>query len=247
MENNSLWAILGPIISAVVGAVLGAIVQWWRTRTRPQYLVCEEKARTSLEVIEEAREETEIRYGGSKVARLSLEKLRLFNQGPEVLKGADFTVRLNPEVKIVGIPPCKILPEGEGEIVSPWQEQPPNQNEKNFRVDYLNPFKPYKQEVLIELICDGEITEVDVFGGGPGWSVKFWSLEEKKRTRGNIGSIVFAFAVIGIVGVFGVAFLKELIFPWTYLLLYVFSGLALVSIPIHFSLEWMYRRHGISL
>lgn len=249
MENNSLWAILGPIISAVVGAGLGAILHWYFTRKRPQYLVCEEKARTSLEVIEEAKEETEIRYGGSKIGRLSLVKLRLFNQGTEVLKGADFTVRLNPEVKIVGIPPCKILPEGEGEIVFPWQEQPPNQNEKKFHVHYLNPFKLYEQEVIIDLICDGKITEVGVFGGGPGWSVKFWSLEEKKRIGEKISSIVLAFTLIGSGGILAGLVLRDRIYPWVLVpAMLGFLFLFVVSMVIGPLLEWTYRRrYRISL
>lgn len=261
MENNSLWAILGSIVSAVIGAVLGAIFQWYRTRVRPQYLICEEIARTSLEVIEEAREETEIRYGGTRVDRLSLEKLRLFNHGAKVLKGADFTVRLNPEVKIVGIPPCKILPEGEGEIVFPWQEQPPNQNEKKFHVHYLNPFKLYEQEVIIDLICDGKITEVGVFGGGPGWSVKFWSLEEKKRIGARISRIFFASFLIAVGGVLGATALWGARIFWRIpgraehadaFAISIAVGLVLLGFAVAYLIallaRWKYvRRYGISL
>jgi len=185
MPSSTLIGSLGPVIGAILGAILAAAFSWYRSRIKPHYLVFEEQARTPLEVIEEAREETEISYGGSKVDRLSLEKIRLFNHGPKVLKDADFTVTLNPGVKIVGTPQPKIMPRGEGKIVSPSQEQPPNQNEKKFHIDYLKPFKPYKQEVIIDLICDGEITDVGVSGGGPEWSAIFWSLEEKRRRIGR--------------------------------------------------------------
>lgn len=251
MENNSLWAILGPIVVPIVTLIIGMIVEWYRTRKRPHYLVCEEKARTSLEVIEEVREGTEIRYGGTRVDRLSLEKLRLFNQGPEVLKGADFTVRLNPEAKIVGIPPPKILPEGEEKIVFPWQEQPPNQNEKKFHVHCLNPFKPYKQEIVVDLICDGEISEASVFGVGPGWSVKFWSLEEKKRISNKIYIIYFACSIIGGGGllVWANFFQEKIASSWVSMpLLLGSSALFSVGVFIAPMLKWIYRRrHGISL
>jgi len=189
---------IAPIIGAIVGAILTALFYSWRTRVRPHYLVCEEIARTSLEVIEEAKEQTEIRYGGTSVEVLSLEKLRLFNHGTQVLKDAHFTVRFNPEVKIVGIRPLKILPAGEEGIILSGEEQPPKQNERKFHVHCLNPFKTYEQEVIMDLICDGEISEVSVLGTGPGWVVRFFSKEAKAQMGRQAGNRLTALLRIGV-------------------------------------------------
>lgn len=86
MPTSPLIGLLGPIIGAIVGAILAALFTWYRTRVRRRYLVCKEIARTTLEVIEELREETEIRYGGKRVEKLSLEKLRFLNSGVEVAR-----------------------------------------------------------------------------------------------------------------------------------------------------------------
>lgn len=110
-----------------------------------------------------------ISYGGWEVQNLSLLKLKLFNSGSETIKDADVRVRLNEEVKILE-PRFKTVPKlerltSEDWIILPHDQREPA-NQKTFRIKYLKSFKPYKQWIGIDFICDGEIREVDISGDG---------------------------------------------------------------------------------
>jgi hypothetical protein len=175
-------AVAGLIGAAISGFI--AILLHFLSRKRPQYLVCEEIGRTSLEIMEEAQEGTEIRYGGQEVERLSLTKLRIHNHGSEALKDAHFVVQFNPEVKIVGKPSFTVRPEQDRkQVLSIEEKQPLESDEKRFHLHFLNAYRPHRQEVIIDFICDGQITNIKVLGSGPGWSVKTWSFGDKKRIR----------------------------------------------------------------
>lgn len=184
--------LLGPFgdeaVAGLIGVLMTTLVVIIRDiirRKKPHYLVCEETHRTSLEVMKEAREGTEVHYGGRKVSRLSVMKLRLHNRGSDVLKDASFIVRFNPEVKIVGTPTFTVVPEQDQKLILPSEEDElsESENEKRFRISHINDFRLYKQVAIIDFICDGEITDVAVLGSGPGWAVKSWSINDKAKIR----------------------------------------------------------------
>jgi len=256
MENNSLWAILGPIISAVVGAGLGAILHWYFTRKRPQYLVCEEVSRTTLLEVPKEAKKANIRYGDTEVDRLSLSRLRLFNAGDSAIENAAFVLRLKGVKQILDTR-FKTVPES---LVEKIREVDQGEisgrigfvfNETAVCINYLKPFKLYREEISIEIICDGEITSVTApkVGEAREWGLKFWSLEDKKKLSKKISRIPLAFLVITGNALLAGLLLKERASPRVFNLVgyicFAFFVLTMSSGPL---LEWIYRRrYGISL
>jgi hypothetical protein len=201
MPSSSLIGPIAPIIGAIVGAILTALFYWWRTRVRPHYLVCEEQLRTSVVEVRGGMtgEALKISYGNQEVQNLSLVRLRFFNDGSDEIKNADVCVRLDEGARIIE-PRYNVAPEPlkrENVIASPppgdpFEKptvEPPNQ--RTFHIKYLKPLKTYKQEIVIDLICDGEIREVPgVFGDAPNWSLKFTSLVDQERRAKRTGSVI---------------------------------------------------------
>lgn len=194
----------------------------------------------------EARENVEIHYGGRKVNRLSLVKLRLHNRGLDTLRDAHFTVKFNPEVNIVGTPTPAVRPEQNQDLVLPITEDEQYQHQKKFYVSYLNAFRPYKQEVIIDFICDGQISDVTVLGSGPGWSIKSWSLTDKDRVQERTKNIEKILVACGVILIFiGALASSE---PWVIVgfgFLGIFGIFNTVGRPF---VKWFFKwRYGISI
>jgi hypothetical protein len=189
-----MGTLIGPFGDEAVAALISAFVTtlvalflYYRGKGKPQYLVCEEVLRTSVVEVKEEMEERRVRisYGGQEVQNLSLLKLKLYNSGSETIKDANIGISLNEEVKILD-PRFETVPKlsaSEDWIILPHDERELT-NQKAFRIKYLKPFKPYKQWIGIDFICDGEIREVDIFGDGEGWTVKpLLGIAKERRRR----------------------------------------------------------------
>ena len=190
--------LIGPFgdeaVAALIGALLSAIVAiflYRRTKKKPQRILCEELQRTSLVWVgEEASELTRIIFGETEVKHLSIAKLKLVNVGSETISNPEICFRTNPEAEVLELR-YRIQPRRTDtsrhihRIISGNDsvDSAQGKNEVKLQLDYLNPYAPHQEEVLADLICDGEISRLDVFGSGAGWSVKFESWDSKFRKQ----------------------------------------------------------------
>jgi hypothetical protein len=182
-----MQSLIGPFGDEAVAGLIGvaitalvAIVLHYRGQTKPKHIVCVEMVRTSLFYVrEEAEAKTKVRYNDIDVKQLSLVKLRLYNSGSEEICEPWIKIIVKGPKRILDIVP-KVSPERPTpnlQVIYIRTEGDDNASEIEFQLDYVNAYSDHREEILIDLVSDGEVESLDVLGSGAGWSVQFKSQE----------------------------------------------------------------------
>lgn len=150
-------------IFGIVSTVL--LIRTELRRRRPQIIYFEERANTSLLSYDPVlRDQTEISFGETRVAALSLVEGCIYNSGTDVAREITVWMRFPSETRVL-----QAFLSGN----SREQEIQVAIEDSSARLDipYLNPEREHGHRLCVALFVDGKST-VEFAGSGPGWSVR---------------------------------------------------------------------------
>lgn len=176
-------------VASLLGAALAAIVAYWlhqKGKKKPNIILCEQY--THIELISYGLAEVlPFSYGDHVLKNPWLIRMWLTNIGATVINRPSITFSTSASVKLLK-PRFLITPEREIQFVNIEQR---SEHSVTITLDYLNPLEHHKEELIVDLICDGEVEDIKVSGSGAGWSVQYKALRESAR-------IAFSFAMTGL-------------------------------------------------
>ena len=188
MEN-----IIGPFgdeaVAGLIAAILTAVVAYWiyqKGKHKPNIIICEQQSEIQL-IRYGLAEELPFLYGSEELQKPWIIRLFLTNIGSTEILEPVITFKIRKSAKILK-PRFQISPNRE--ITNSKINQKSNQ-EVAIKLDYLNPIKPHKETLKVDLICDGIVENLEVLGSGKGWSVQFKALKQAVR-------IAFSYTIIGL-------------------------------------------------
>lgn len=133
-------------------------------RKRPLRVIVEETERRNLSRVHaELKDRVRATFDGEEIAALNAVRLRVFNDGSELIDGVAFVVDLQGVHRILDI---GIDASGCGDAQASHRA-----TQAEIELGYLNPWREHKQQVDIEILVDGPIELVTVRGAGRGWSL----------------------------------------------------------------------------
>lgn len=181
-----LWVtLLVPVLVAITKVIVDELVQRHRSRTRPQYLVCEEQERTPLPIDDRHAALQDILKPAYQGKRLWVTKLKFFNHGEERIEAARITVEFNKGVSILGAP--TVDPEYRTDSVRVLSDNMNNdldndQNRMVLEIEHLKPIRIYKEAAIgLTFLTTGRVTRVQVSGHGPTWELDHVPMAEAQQ------------------------------------------------------------------
>ncbi len=156
-------------------------------RKRPNIIVCKEVDKfTLIKINRKVKENTLIKYKNSEIKDLAQIDLEFFNNGAETIKNLEIKISLPENTKILDVITNKTSDVVGKKIIG--------DNSIDINLAYLNSYNDHKSKASMSIVCDGDIRNIDVHGGGAGWSLKHKKLLSKEQVKRRV--ILVAFLLI---------------------------------------------------
>jgi len=164
-------------------------------RKRPQRVVCREITKTSLvRIRESAKKKIVIFFKDKPVENLAQLETEIYNAGTEVIENIELTFKYPEGTKILDVP--EITPNDIEVEIKDHQVQ--------VKIPYLNPLRQHKHKPRVTMVVDGTVDNVQVIGGGKGWSTRQITFPTQRQLKFRLKlSVVLFFAVGLLVILFG--------------------------------------------
>jgi hypothetical protein len=179
MERFLAWLFSAAGAGWAVGivAIIGFLYTYL-VRKRPNRLICKEVSRTSLvKIRKEVRDKIDVSFNNNPVKNLAQVEMDIFNKGSEVIGDILLTVNFLKNTRILATS-FEVIPENLAVTTDSIES-----NQVKIKIPFLNPIRPHKHRIKLNIVCDGDIEKYKVIGSGEGWSVQSLSfLKESKKT-----------------------------------------------------------------
>lgn len=163
-----------------------ALVAGWLGNKRGAKLICKEDFKSYLM---SSGGRIGVTFDGSPVKALALAVFAVYNSAGKVI--GPIALRLVfPQTSKILDARCEIAPKS-SELQASVEF---SKNELRVGLPYLNPFRGYKHRVSISVILDGEFENVEVVGGGAGWSVARESIPDSAALKRRWAIMITALA-----------------------------------------------------
>jgi len=192
MESKSfldwLFSAAGAGWALGIVSIIG-LLYTYLFRKRPNRLICKEVGRTSLvKIRKEVRDMINVSFNKKPVKNLALVEMDIFNKGSEVIRDILLTVKFSKNTKVLGNS-FEIVPENLAVTTDSIES-----NRVKIKIPFLNPIRPHKHIIRLNMLCDGDIKKYKVIGGGEGWSVQSFRFPSKKELeKRNLKTIAVLF------------------------------------------------------
>lgn len=158
-----------------LGLILKAIYDYFK-RKRPNIVICREIDRLSLiRISKKIKENIALVYKKSEVKNLSQVKIEFYNSGSATIKDLKIQVCFDKSTKVLDIVTTKT-----SDVLGTRNTAG---NIINFELPYLNAYNDHHSKVGIDIVCDGNIENFYIKGGGEGWSLEHKKLPSQKEVR----------------------------------------------------------------
>ena len=160
-------------IVSLIGFLLSLLL-----RKRPNRLVCKEVSRTSLvKIRKEFRDKINVSFNNNPVKDLAQVEMYIFNKGSEVIRDILLIVEFSKNTRVL-IKSFEVFPENLAVTTNSIEN-----NQVKIKIPFLNPFRPHKHRIKLNIVCDGDIEKYKVIGSGEGWSVQSLRFPSKKELK----------------------------------------------------------------
>ncbi len=160
-------------IVSLIGFLLSLLL-----RKRPNRLVCKEVSRTSLvKIRKEFRDKINVSFNNNPVKDLAQVEMYIFNKGSEVIRDILLIVEFSKNTRVL-IKSFEVFPENLAVTTDSIEN-----NQVKIKIPFLNPFRPHKHRIKLNIVCDGDIEKYKVIGSGEGWSVQSLRFPSKKELK----------------------------------------------------------------
>ena len=192
MESKSfldwLFSAAGAGWTVGIASLIG-LLYTYLVRKRPNKLVCKEVSRTSLvKIREEVRDKINVSFNNNPVKNLAQVEMDIFNKGSEVIKNILLTVKFSKNTRVLATS-FEVVPENLAVTMDSIKS-----NQVKIKITFLNPIRPHKHRIKVNIVCDGDIEKYKVIGSGEGWSVqslRFPSKKELEKRRWKTTAALF--------------------------------------------------------
>ena len=181
MESKSfldwLFSAAGAGWTVGIASLIG-LLYTYLVRKRPNKLVCKEVSRTSLvKIREEVRDKIDVSFNNNPVKNLAQVEMDIFNKGSEVIKNILLTVKFSKNTRVLATS-FEVVPENLAVTMDSIKS-----NQVKIKITFLNPIRPHKHRIKVNIVCDGDIEKYKVIGSGEGWSVQSLRFPSKKELK----------------------------------------------------------------
>ena len=188
----NLYSFFGWLLSeAGAGWIFGILVLLISifARKKIQRVVCKEIGVTSVVRIKEIlQEKITIHFNDKPVENLAQIENEIYNEGTKVIKDVVLTFKYPQGTKILDVLPEKI------------EREPIEDRQVRVRIPYLNP-RRHKHKVRATMIVDGTAENIQVTGGGEGWSIRSITLPTTTQLKSRL--IIYSVLMLAV----GISFL----------------------------------------
>lgn len=189
MEHHPIldWLFSAAGAGWVFGLIsCAALLAEWLGSRRGAKLICKEDLKS---YVMSSGGRIGVTFDGSPVKALALAKFGVYNSARKVI---------GPIALRLVFPQTSKILDARSEI-TPKTSEPQasvefSKNEVRVGLPYLNPFRAHKHRVSIAVILDGEFENVEVIGGGPGWSVAREGIPGSAELKRRWAIMITAFA-----------------------------------------------------
>lgn len=180
MESKSFldWLLSSAGAGWTVGIIaLISLLYTYLLRKRPNRVVCNEVGRTSLvKIRKEVRDKIDVSFNNNPVKNLAQVEMGIFNKGSEVIKDILLTVKFLKNTRILATS-FEVVPENLAVTTDSIES-----NQIKIKIPFLNPIRPHKHRIKLNIVCDGDIEKYKVIGSGEGWSVQSLKFPSQKES-----------------------------------------------------------------
>ena len=172
-----LFSAAGAGWTVGIASLIG-LLYTYLVRKRPNKLVCKEVSRTSLvKIREEVRDKIDVSFNNNPVKNLAQVEMDIFNKGSEVIKNILLTVKFSKNTRVLATS-FEVVPENLAVTMDSIKS-----NQVKIKITFLNPIRPHKHRIKVNIVCDGDIEKYKVIGSGEGWSVQSLRFPSKKELK----------------------------------------------------------------
>lgn len=178
MERFLAWLFSAAGAGWAVGivAIIG-LLYTYLVGKRPNRLICKEVSRTSLvKIRKEVRDKIDVSFNNNPVKNLAQVEMYIFNKGSEVIRDILLTVKFLKNTRILATS-FEVIPENLAVTTDSIES-----NQIKIKIPFLNPIRPHKHRIRLNMLCDGDIEKYKVIGSGEGWSVQSLRFPSKKES-----------------------------------------------------------------
>jgi hypothetical protein len=155
---------------AWVTTVVIFVITLWRNRRRPQKVVCRKRRVTSLvDVKKTVGTRIKVTLDNKVVQNLSLIEFDVVNAGITIINDIRILFNFDPSTKILD---RRIKEHSVRAADFELHVGTTEQNIEDIRIPYLNPYSEHRHKIFVGILCDGEVDDVTIIGGGPGWTIQ---------------------------------------------------------------------------
>lgn len=157
-------------------------------RTRPARLVFSEIGTASLiDVNARIKDRISVTFKQQPIARLGHVRAEIFNEGSATIRDAVIKLTVPDTVRILEI---VTVSSADGCNVPSDSDT----REATITAAYVNPYRDHHHTLIVSLLVDGDVTKLQVSGGGEGWS-----LRQSVDPRGGFRAAAWAFSGAGVI------------------------------------------------
>lgn len=179
MEPKSFldWLFSAAGAGWTVGIVsLIGLLYTYLVRKRPNRLVCKKVSKNSLvKIRKEFRDKINVSFNNNPVKNLAQFEMDIFNKGSEVIRNIWLTVKFSKTTRVLD-KSFEVVPENLAVTMDSIES-----NQVKIKIPFLNPIRPHKHRIKLNIVCDGDIEKYKVIGSGEGWSVQSLRFPSKKE------------------------------------------------------------------
>ena len=204
MEFKDLdWKTAVAVVFGFGGWILSIvqILLRYKADNKPaQKITCREVSHTSLVRIQkDVLERIEVSFDERPVQRLGQIDLELFNSGTSIISSPVIRFEFPRQTVILSnVPKVKPIQPPEFEMVCEVSKT--ENNIADLKLPYLNPRKDLKTHITLSFVCDGNVQDLKIIGGGEGWSVNYVTPEARNKRKTTLSFLSSGFA--GMTGLF---------------------------------------------
>lgn len=166
-------------------------------RKRPNRLVCKEIGRISLvKIRKEVRDKIDVSFNNEPVKNLALVGMDIFKKGSEVIRDILLTVKFTENTRVLATY-LEVVPENLAVTTNSIES-----NQAKIIIPFLNPIRPHKHRIKVNIVCDGDIEKYKVIGSGEGWSVQLLRLPSKKELKRRFWIMICGVFIIFLLATF---------------------------------------------
>lgn len=203
------------VIGAIIGALLGGLFMWLLSRRQPQnYILWEEVFSYAFRL---PLPKTRILYEETPVDELHLVRLKCRHLGSQVIDNPEFTIILNPEVRLLGVT-SNIIPERG--ISDELCNTKIDGSKVHVSLERIYPHSLNQEILSIDLLSGTPVSVQNVIGTGTsedgyGWSVKFTQTAFSEIPLLSLRSPKRQYLVLPVVAYAGLILTVVAWFAWT--------------------------------